>query len=103
MNCCAAQAATEAGFGVTAIDTSAAALTVRLAVPLIEPEVAVMVVAPSATLLANPAAVMVAILLAEEPHVTEDVMSFVLWSEYLPVAVNCCFNPRAIEGVFGLT
>ena len=40
--------------GVTAMDTSAAALTVRTVLPLVEPDVAVIVVVPVLTLVASP-------------------------------------------------
>jgi hypothetical protein len=36
-------------------------------------------------------------------HVTLVVMFFVELSLYVPVAVNCCVAPEAIEGVAGVT
>jgi hypothetical protein len=47
-------AATEAVAGVTAMEVNTAAVTVKVADPLIVPEVAVMVALPCARLLANP-------------------------------------------------
>ena len=60
MNCCCWPAASEGLVGVTAIDTRVAVVTVRLVEPLIEPEVAFMVVLPAASAVANPPLRMVA-------------------------------------------
>jgi hypothetical protein len=38
-----------------------------------------------------------------EPHVTEFVRFCVLWSEYVPVAVNCSVEPITIVGFMGVT
>src|SRR5690242_12738394 len=57
--------------GVTAIETRVAEVTVRVAVPLIPPDVAVMVEVPGPVLLANPVASMVATGVEEEDQVTE--------------------------------
>ena len=45
---------------------------------------------------------MVAIVAADELHVTVDVTSWVVPSVYVPVAVNCCVVPKAIVGLNGL-
>ena len=60
--------------GVTAIEVRVAAVTVRIVEPVIDPDVAVMVVAPGATLEARPELLMVDTLAAEEFQVTELVM-----------------------------
>ncbi len=79
--------------GVTAIETRAAAATVRVVEPLTEPDVAVIVVVPCATLVARPApvpcATMVATATLDELQVTEAVKFCVLPSVNVPVAVNC--------------
>ena len=75
--------------GVTAIETSVAAVTVSEAVPLTGPEVAVMVVAPAATPVALPLTSTVAAEVDDELHVT-DVSNWKLPSSKLPTAVNCC-------------
>jgi hypothetical protein len=54
---------------VTAIEVNTAAVTVNVDDPLIVPEVAVMVVLPCATLVANPPPLTVAIVVAEEVQV----------------------------------
>jgi hypothetical protein len=58
-------------FGVTAIETNDGAVVVRTADPLIVPEVAVMVVEPTETAVANPAELMVATLVTVEDQMTE--------------------------------
>lgn len=88
--------------GVTAIETSVAAVTVSEAVPLTDPDVAVIVVEPAATPVALPLTSIVAAEVADELHVTE-VSSWKLPSSKLPTAVNCCCVPGAIDGVAGLT
>jgi hypothetical protein len=59
--------------GVTAIETSVGAVTVKTVDPLIVPEVAVIVVVPAAAEVASPAKLMIAILVAEEVQVAEGV------------------------------
>jgi hypothetical protein len=61
----------EGADGVTAMETRAGAVTVRRVDPLIAPEVAVIVVVPAATLVVNPAELMVATLVPVEVQVTE--------------------------------
>ena len=78
--------------GVTAIDDSVAAVTVRVVVPETVPRVAVIVVEPTATDVASPlepaALLIVATDPAEELHVTTNVISCVVASEKVPVAIN---------------
>jgi len=88
--------------GVTAIETRAAAVTVRDAVPLIPPDVAVMVAVPVPVLLANPVASIAATDVEDEDQVRE-VSNCVLPSSKLPTAVNCKVVPIAMEGVAGVT
>jgi hypothetical protein len=89
--------------GVTAIETSAAGLTVSVAVPLIEPEEAVIVDVPTLTLVARPPAAIVATEVVDEPQVAVLVRFCVLPSLYVPVAVNCWVVPLAIDAVLGVT
>jgi hypothetical protein len=72
--------------GVTAMEVSVAAVMVRVVLPDTLPEVAEMVVLPTATADARPEALMVAAVGVPEAHVTDPVMSFELLSEYVPVA-----------------
>ncbi len=93
--------------GVIAIDTSAAAVTVRIVDPLIVPEVAEIVASPCPTLVANPIVVPVVLIPAvvgvSEDHVTVLVRFCVLPSVNVPVAANCSVVPRAIDGLAGVT
>lgn len=88
--------------GVTAMETSDAAVTVSGAVPLTPPEDAVMVVVPVPVLLAKPVESMLATEVEDEDQVS-GVSSCVLPSSKLPTAVNCRVVPRAIVEVAGVT
>ena len=74
--------------GVTSKETKVAAVTVSDAVPLIEPEVAVIVVVPVPTLVAKPVGSTVATDVEDEDQANE-VSSCVLPSSKLPTALNC--------------
>ncbi len=74
--------------GVTAMETKVAAVSVRDAVPLTDPDVAVIVVVPVPTLVASPVGSMVATDVEDEDQASE-VSSWVLPSSKLPTAVNC--------------
>src|ERR1019366_4131537 len=87
----------------TASETKVGRPTLRVAEAAIEPEVAVMVALPTPAPVANPLSAMVAIAVEEEFQLTEAVRSCVLLSLYVPVAVNCCVVPFAIEAVAGVT
>jgi hypothetical protein len=95
--------ATEGFAGVTAIDCNVAAVTVRVAVPVTEPDFAVMEELPAETAVARPAALMVATAGAAEAQVTLAVRFCVLLSVNVPVAVNCCVSPLATDGLAGVT
>jgi len=62
-----------------------------------------MVLLPFPTPLAKPVLLTVATEVFEELQVTEFVRFCVLPSLYLPVAVNCCVLPFAIDGFAGVT
>ena len=64
--------------GVMLIDVTAGGSPVKVAVPLIDPELAVTVTLPCAKAVATPAALTVAIALFEELHVTVLVRFWVL-------------------------
>jgi len=63
--------------------------TVRAVFPETVPEVAVMVVVPTVTAVAKPLALTVATDVFDEVQVTDVVISWVVPSENVPVAVNC--------------
>ena len=79
------------------MDTSVAGVTVRVVEFDKPPDVAVIVVEPAATGVANPlkpaALLMVATDAADELQVTVVVRFCVELSEYVPVAVNCLVAP----------
>jgi hypothetical protein len=89
VNCCVLLTPIEAVLGVTAIDVSTAAVTVKVADPLIVPEVAVIVAVPWAMLVANPLLLTVAIEVVDDVHVAVLVRFLVVPLLYVPVAVNC--------------
>jgi copper chaperone CopZ len=104
VNCSVVPGAIEGVAGVTAIDTSVAAVTVRVTDPLTEPDVAVIVVVPCATLVASPVVeAMVAPVGSFELHCTVPVMFCVLPSLNVPVAVNCCVTLSGRVGIAGVT
>jgi hypothetical protein len=89
--------------GVTAIDLSTAAVTVRPVDPEIEPSVAEMVTGPGETAVANPVLLIVAHVVSEEAQVTPLVKISVEPSENVPVAVNCSVSPMGRLVLTGVT
>jgi hypothetical protein len=75
--------------GVTAMETSVAGVTVKLAEPLTPPLVAVTVVEPVATPVAKPLAEIVATPVGEVVQAAMLERFCVVLSEKVPVAVNC--------------
>jgi hypothetical protein len=78
MNACVFPGRTEGLAGVTAIDTSPGALTVKVVEAVTTPEAAPMVVAPCASAVASPELPIVAAEVFDELHATEPVRSSVL-------------------------
>jgi hypothetical protein len=103
VNCCVAPLAIDGFAGVTAIDCNVAAVTVSKVEPLIAPDVAVIVEVPTPAPLARPAALIVAVVVVPDDHVTVLVRFCVVPSLNVPVAVNCCVAPLAIDGFAGVT
>jgi hypothetical protein len=89
--------------GVTAIDCNVAAVTVRTVEPLIAPDVALIVDVPTPAPVASPDALIVAVVVVPELHVTVLVKFCVVPSLNVPVAVNCCVAPLVIDGFAGVT
>jgi len=75
VNCCEVPAAIVCIAGVTAIEIKCAATTVRVAVSLKLPTVAIIVVDPAPTVVRRPELSMVAVDVDDEFHVTPDVRS----------------------------
>jgi hypothetical protein len=103
VNCCVAPLAIDGFAGVTAIDCSVAAVTVRVVEPLIAPDVALIVEVPTPAPVARPATLIVAVVVVPDDHVTVLVRFCVVPSLNVPVAVNCCVAPLAIDGFAGVT
>ena len=78
MNCWVRPLATDELAGVTAMETRVGVVTVSVAVPLTDPEAAVIVAAPWVLLVANPVLETVATLVADEVQVAELVRFWVL-------------------------
>ena len=106
VNCLVVPSAMLGLIGVIAMDTSVAEVTVRTVDPDTSPDVAVMVVEPEDAEVARPLVpavlLMAATAVAEEFQVTVVVISCVVLSENVPVAVNCCIVLRAMLGLAGV-
>ena len=93
--------------GVTAIETSTAGVTVKIVLPPIDPDVAVMLVVPAPTEVASPWLLVELLIFAvdgvSELHCTVEVRFCVPPSVNVPVAVNCCVVPSGMEGIAGVT
>jgi hypothetical protein len=77
-------------------------LTAKTTEPVIEPEAAVIVVVPGVTLVAYPAAPIVATAGIDDPQVADCVKSCVLPSVYVPTASNACPVPSGIAAPLGV-
>jgi hypothetical protein len=101
VNCSVPLGASVAVEGVTAIETSGL-ITIKVVVPTMLPDVAVMLVDPAATEVAKPAVLIVATDWVAESQLAAEVRTFVLPSLYVPVAANCCVVPAVMEGLDGV-
>ena len=103
MNCLVADTATLGAAGVTEIELNVAEVTVNWVLPDVAPEVAVIVVVPAAAPVATPAVLTVATPVSDELQVTDAVISPVVPSEYVPMAVNCWVASAAMVWFAGVT
>ena len=103
MNCCVVPLGIDRFAGVTAIETRTAGPTVKVVLAVTPAELALIWEVPWAIPVARPTALIIATAAFEETHVTELVRLWVLPSEYVPVAANCCVVPLAIDGFAGVT
>jgi len=97
VNCKVAPSNTDPLPGEIASDTSVGAVTVSVALPLTPENMAVMVADPGPLLVAMPLPAIVTALVFDELQVAELVRSLLVWSLYVPVALNCWPSPAAIE------
>jgi hypothetical protein len=94
--------ATPAGWNPNGL-SSKTSLAVSVVAATMVSDVAVIVVDPAATDAARPRLFMVATASFAEIQVTDEVISLVVPSEYVPVAENCQVSPRAIAESAGVT
>lgn len=99
VNCLTAPAGMDESSGAIASETSVAFVTVTDAVAEMVPEIAVTVVVPGPTATPSPFASIVRTSTTLEDH--SAFSTCVLPSSKLPVAVNCCCVPGAIEALAG--
>jgi len=88
---------------VSASDSTVAGCTVRVAVPLLPSNAAVMMLVPARRPVARPVAVTVPTWVVAELQAALALMSRAEPSLYEAVAVNCCLAPMATEAVAGVT
>ena len=89
--------------GVTTIELSVAAVTVRMAEPDLPLKVAVIVAVPMDRPVAIPGETTVATAMVPELQVTRLLMSTLVPSEYAPVATKRCVRPIGVVAVNGVT
>ena len=103
--CTGAPTAIVAVPGVIVMDMRVAAVTVSVVVFVTDPSAAVIVVEPTVIAVASPlepaVLLIVATALFDEVHTTDAVMSWVVPSLNVPVAVNCSVVPIAIWAATG--
>jgi hypothetical protein len=88
--------------GVTAMEVKNAAVTARVVLPVILPWVAAMATAPVTTPVTKPPVSIWVTDIFDEPQLTCVVISKLVPSEYVPVAVNCRLTPAGMLGVTGV-
>ena len=89
--------------GVTVMEVRGEEITVTVVLPRILPEVAVMVAVPPTTAVTRPVVLTVATVKLDELQVTCVVISWVVPSENVPVAVSCWVPPTDMFGLAGVT
>jgi len=107
VNCCFELTEMLGLTGVTTIACSVALITVSVVLPVMAPNLAVIVEEPRLTPVARPeefdALLITTTAVFEELHVTCSVRSCTEVSENIPVAVNCWLNFRPIVALEGVT
>ena len=84
------------------MEDKVAAVTVRVVLSEMPPWVAVMVAAPTVTAAAKPLLLIVATEVLDEVQRTCVVISRLVPSEYVPVAVNRWLTPKGVFGLVGV-
>jgi len=88
--------------GVMDMEDRMAEVTVKVVLPKILPEAAEMIAVPGATAVARPALLTIATDVFDEHQATCVVISWLVASEYVPVAVNCWVIPEGMLGIVRL-
>jgi hypothetical protein len=88
--------------GVTDMEDRVPEVTVKVVLPKILPEVAVMVAVPAERAVARPVLLTIATDVFDERQATCVVISWLVASEYVPVAVNCWVIPGGMFGIVRL-
>jgi hypothetical protein len=89
--------------GVTDMEDRLAGVTVRVVLPGIAPNLAVMIAVPAATAVASPLLFTVATDVLDELQTTRPFISWLVPSEYAPEAANCWVTPTGMLGLTGVT
>ena len=89
--------------GLTMIDDRVAAAMVKTVDPVTVAQVALTVADPVPTPVASPVLLTLTVEMVSEAQVAVELRSCVLPSLNVPVAMNCCVVPKAIEGFAGVT
>jgi hypothetical protein len=103
VNCSVAPTVKLGVMGIMDMEDRVAEATVKMELPKILPEAAPMVAVPGATAVARPLPLTVATDVLEEPQATCVVISWLVPSEFVPVAVNCWVTPAGMLAVGGVT
>jgi len=103
VNCWMAPTGTLGLAGVTDMEDRIAEVTVRVVLPGMVPEMAVMVAVPATAAVAKPLRLTVATGVLDEIQMTSVVISWVVPSEYNPEAANCRVTPPGMLGLAGVT
>ena len=85
------------------MEDKVAAVTVTVELPEALPRLAETIAVPAETAVAKPPLVTVITGVFDEPQVTCMVISWLVPSEYVPMAVNCGASPTGIRGLAGIT
>src|SRR5689334_15930436 len=91
----------EGACGSTARLTSVASVTVIVVLPVLPPNVAEISDEPTSTAVARPVLSTVTAAVVADDQVAVAERSAVVWSVYVPVAVNFCVVPFGLLGVGG--
>jgi hypothetical protein len=99
VNCIVKPEGMELLVAATAMDCSVAVVTVRVVLPKMFPEVAMMPAEPAPIQVASPLGAIMATEGVSEDQATEEVRFCDVPSEYVPIAMNCIVKPAGMDGL----